>query len=306
MKELRLALDWTPNINHLGFFVAKDLGYYEDKGLSVELVSPAEDNYTLTPAKKVELGKCDLTLCPTESIISYRTKKTPFNMFGIAAIYQRDLSAIVARSKGSEELSRPADLEGKRYASFQARYEDSIVRELIRKDGAEGTFEIEYPPKLGIWNTLINGDFDATWIFLNWEGADKKLADPDLRLSYFKLEDFGIPYSYSPILAASESLLTTNNEEALSEFVDATRSGYLLANEDPDKALNILQKHVPASDSDIDLTKALELSLPAFGTRETWGNLDPKIIDTFLDWLEAKDLEPRRLKTEEIITQKYL
>ena len=92
--KIKLALDWTPNTNHIGFFIAKELGYYKNNGIKIELLDPISDNYYLTPAKKVELGKADLALCPTESILSYKTKKKKFDMIGIAAIYKEDLSAI--------------------------------------------------------------------------------------------------------------------------------------------------------------------------------------------------------------------
>ena len=73
-KDLVLYLDWTPNINHIGFFVAKDLGFYENLGIRINILDPSTDDYKITPAKKVELGESDFALCPFESVISYRTK----------------------------------------------------------------------------------------------------------------------------------------------------------------------------------------------------------------------------------------
>jgi len=48
------------------------------------------------------------------------------------------------------------------YASYQARYEDHIVKQMIRNDGGNGDIQITYPDKLGIWNTLLQGKVDAT------------------------------------------------------------------------------------------------------------------------------------------------
>ena len=78
MKKLTLALDWTPNINHIGFFIAQEKGFYKELGLDVSITDPSEDNYAVTPAKKIELGQANFALCPTESILSYRTKSKPF------------------------------------------------------------------------------------------------------------------------------------------------------------------------------------------------------------------------------------
>ena len=56
MTNLKLALDWTPNINHIGFFVAQEKGFYQAFDLAVELLDPALDNYQTTPAKKSRIG----------------------------------------------------------------------------------------------------------------------------------------------------------------------------------------------------------------------------------------------------------
>ena len=75
---LKLGLDWTPNVNHIGFFVAQAKGFYESHGLELQISNPADDDYALTPAKKIELGLLDFALCPIESVISFRTKEKPF------------------------------------------------------------------------------------------------------------------------------------------------------------------------------------------------------------------------------------
>ena len=127
--KFRLALDWTPNINHIGFYVAKEKGFYKEVNLDIEIISPLADNYKYSPAKKIELNYTDFALCPTESIISFRTKKQPFKLCALATIFQRDISAIAVAE--DNEINRPRDLDGKSYASYGARYEDSIILSLI-------------------------------------------------------------------------------------------------------------------------------------------------------------------------------
>src|SRR5690554_6805774 len=40
--DVTLMLDWVPNTNHTGIFVAESLGYFEEAGLNVEIVQPGE------------------------------------------------------------------------------------------------------------------------------------------------------------------------------------------------------------------------------------------------------------------------
>lgn len=301
MKKLTLALDWTPNINHIGFFIAQELGFYKAEGLDVVIIDPSQDNYAVTPAKKVELGLADFALCPTESIISYQTKDNPFDMVAIAAVLQKDLSAIVVKTDSG--IASPKDLDNKIYSSYKARYEDGIVREMIKNDGGKGQLKVTYPDKLGIWNTLLQGSADATWIFLNWEGVEAKSFKD--QLSYYKMEDFGIPYSYSPVIAASLSK-AKEDDDAYKAFLKATKKGFLYCKTDSKASVELLSKYISEADRKIDLESALEMSLASFGTENTWGVLEKNTISKFVDWIKSKGLEEKNINTETIYTNQFL
>jgi ABC-type nitrate/sulfonate/bicarbonate transport system substrate-binding protein len=301
MTELTLALDWTPNINHIGFFVAKQRGFYSKQGLKVRILDPITDDYRITPAKKVELGQADFALCPTESLISYQTKSSSFPLKAIAAILQDDLSAIAVRV--DSDIQSPRDLDGKTYASYQARYEDGIVQQMIKNDGGEGQLEIVYPQKLGIFETLLSGKYDSTWIFLNWEAVAVDASGESLR--YFKMEDYGIPYSYSPVLAANAGLLE-EKAEAYRAFLAATKEGYLYAQDNPQAAIRILQLLVPPNDQQIDLVKSLMATAPHFGTATNWGRMQPAKVTEFLEWIRENGLEKASLTADDLVTNELL
>lgn len=42
VRKLTFVLDWTPNTNHTGIYVAREKGYFKDAGLEVEIVQPPE------------------------------------------------------------------------------------------------------------------------------------------------------------------------------------------------------------------------------------------------------------------------
>lgn len=99
---------------HAGFLIAKAQGKYDEANLQVDLISPADDNYATTPAKKLSSGEVEFALCPSESIISFQTSSTPVKIKACAALLARDASVIVSRSaKSPKELVG----EGKVYAS---------------------------------------------------------------------------------------------------------------------------------------------------------------------------------------------
>ncbi|MEM6522919.1 MAG: ABC transporter substrate-binding protein [Bacteroidota bacterium] len=301
MTKLTLALDWTPNVNHIGFFVAEQKGYYLDAGLDVTIISPAVDNYQLTPAKRVELGQADFALCPMESVLSYRTKNVPFNIKAIAAVFRKDVSAItVLRDSG---IRRPKDLDGKVYASYKARYEDEIVKLMVKNDGGEGDIQLIYPEKLGIWENLVGNKSDATWIFLNWEGISA--LGKGIKLNTFKMADYGVPYSYSPVIIASEDKLAERNE-AYSLFLGATKKGFLEAASNPEGAAKILRDKVADTDSDINLLEAIKYSINYFGDVHTWGRMELRNVQQYLNWIYKHDLESIPVTTDEMVTNELL
>ena len=297
MKKIKLALDWTPNINHIGFFIAKEKGFYKENDLKVEFLTPDLDDYLITPAKKVEMNMSDFGLCPTESLISFRTKKNPFILKGLMTIFQEDVSAIATVE--SNNILRPKHLDGRSYASYKARYEDKIVKKMIINDGGKGNLKIFYPKRLGIWNTLIENKYDSTWIFINWEGVEASKKNIDLEL--YKMSDFGIPYSYSPILFSSSDYIN-NNSNTVKKFIESSRKGYTYCYENMDEAVSILNKFVPITDKGIDLIECLKISIDHFGSRENFGKIDLKKIDIFLKWLKDNNIENNSFIANDIIS----
>lgn len=295
MTTLTLALDWTPNTNHTGFFVARDAGFYADAGLHVNVHSPHEDNYARTPAKQLEQGDADLAIAPSESILSYRAKAQPTRFTAIAALLHADTSAIVtlagngASNGAGSGIQRPAHLDGKTYASYHARYEDAIVRQMIRNDGGTGDLIIHYPEKLGIWSTLLSGQADATWIFRAWEGIEADTQGVNLHV--FQLEHYGIPYGYSPLLLARERDLS-ERAEVLAAFLAASERGFRLAQADPHRAVDYLRPFVPERDRErIDLLASQRYLNPLYtNAAGAWGVMDEGVWQRFLDWLYEQGL----------------
>lgn len=295
MKTLKIALDWTPNINHIGLFVAKELGFYREQGIDLELLNPLEDNYQVTPGKKLELGLADFAIAPFETVISLNNKANRVEAVAIYAILQKDLSCIV--SLHSSSVSSMKALDGKIYASYKARYEDHIIFEMVKNDGGTGEIQLSYPDKLGIWNTLLTGEADATWIFDNWEGVEA--ASKNISLNKFYLSDYEIPYGYSPVILTKKQSLD-QHQDLYFRFVRATQQGYQFASENPEKAASLLHPHLTAYDQvHVDLNHALALSSPYFADQGIYGKIKPERVAAFLKWLVEKHLEkPEILKQE--------
>lgn len=298
MTNLRVALDWTPNINHIGIIVALEKGWYETAGIKLSIIDPSVDQYKTTPAKKLELGEAELSIGPFESVISMNTKARPLHVQAIYAILQEDISSIaVLKNKGIES---PADLDGRIYASYNARYEDAIVQQMIRNGGGKGNITISYPSKLGIWNTLLSGEADATWIFDNWEGMEA--AKGGIELRGFRMADYGIPYGYSPVIFATQKLIH-QHKALLKLFIRHTRAGYLYAQSHPEESKIMLDAYLPDADkAKINLSQCIIEFGHYFGNDDTAGYMKSEKVKTFLNWLVKHGLENESINSLSLYT----
>jgi len=302
MEKVTVALDWTPNVNHLGFFVAHELGYYEAAGILFDYLDPAADDYSVTPGKKLEKGLADFAIAPFETVISLNNKPEKVHAVATYTIYQEDLSCIVCLP--SSEVFSPSALDGKRYASYKARYEDQIVKEMIRNDGGKGQLNILYPDKLGIWSTLISGGAEATWIFDNWEGVEAQAKG--LELIKFKMGDYQIPYGYSPVVITKQEKIKENRGK-YSRFLEATQRGFQFIQQNKSDSVAILKKYVTAYDAaNIDLEKAVEVSAPYFGNDQFFGKMEETRVKSFLQWLVDRGLEQEVILSQRLFTNELL
>jgi len=301
MTKLRLALDWTPNVNHIGFIVAKELGLYHQQGIDLEILNPLDDQYSMTPGKKLELDFADLAIAPFETVISLNNKVNQVQAIAIYAILQKDLSCIA--SLKSANISSPKLLDGKSYASYKARYEDYIVKEMIKNDGGEGDIKIVYPEKLGIWNTLLTGKADSTWIFDNWEGIEA--SSKGIELNKFELADFNIPYGYSPIVLTKRESIA-ENKELYSTFIKTTQKGFLYVKKNVAESVKILKSYMTEYDlNNIDVEKSIMFSIPYFGDESSCGVMEQERVTSFLNWLVDKGLEDIVILNQPLFTNEF-
>lgn len=308
-NSIRLALDWTPNTNHTGFYVALATGAYRRVGLDVRFLLPDTDGYELTPAKRLTEGGADLAIAPSESVFSYQANGIPVK--AVAAVLARDASAIVTLKDSG--LVRPGQLDGKVYASYAARYEDDIIRQMIRNDGGNGEFVSSQPARLAIWQALLAKEADATWIFLPWEGVEAEVQG--IELNQFLLEDYAIPYGYSPVLIANSDW-ATQNADGLRQFLAATAEGFTFAAQNPDEAAQMLidtANHPTLNDHAFVKKSQQMVSDYYLNEAGQWGKMQQSVWESFTNFLihshllkDANGESVQNLDTNTLYTNEYL
>jgi len=268
-----LALDWTPNTTHIGFFVAQALGAYRQAGLELRWVTPEDDGYTLSPAVKVSRGLAHFGLAPSETLLSFALQPEKPALRAVATLLQQDTSAIAVRADGP--ILRPAQLDGARYASYSARFELAIVQALLRADGGRGELLEVRPERLSAPAMLDAGQADATWVFSHWEGLRAARAGRPLR--QFRLGEYGVAYGDSPVLLARAELLAAQ-PDTVRAFVGASALGWKLAAHDPERAAALMLQavqHPTLTDAGFVAASARALAPAILDPQGRWGTLLP-------------------------------
>ncbi|WP_127142557.1 ABC transporter substrate-binding protein [Pelagibacterium montanilacus] len=243
--EVTVALDWTPNTNHVGLYVAQSLGYYEDAGLDVEIL-PYSDT---SAGALIASGVADFGVSGTLGVYGQRARGS--DIIGVFAITQRETGRLVFLAD-RDDIETPADLDGLVYGGFGTGWEDALLTNIIRNGGGEGEFETV---TLGTsaYEALANGAIDFTLEVYTWEGVQAEIEGPAQR--GFDYADYGVPEEHTTLLAASEAWLEGNDETARA-FLGATQQAYRFAVENPDEAANILIAANPMVLSNTELVHA--------------------------------------------------
>ena len=230
---VRLALDWTPNTDHTGIYVAKAKGWYEDAGIDLQILPYATATpETLLAAHQAECG------------ISFQDAMTfavasGADIVSVMAILQKTASAIGVLAEGP--LQRPRDLDGKVYAGFGYPNEVPTLKAVIQADGGKGDFTVA-TLDAAAYEALYQHKADFTIPFTAWEGVEAQ--ERGIKLRYFQFADYGFPEFYQVVLACDRQWLEANREAAKA-FVGATAKGFQLAADDPDTGAQLLVDQNP-------------------------------------------------------------
>jgi ABC-type nitrate/sulfonate/bicarbonate transport system substrate-binding protein len=199
------------------------------------------------------------------------------------------------------------ELDGKRYASYDGRFESQIIRQLIKNAGGEGIIDEVLPPKLDCFDCVVRHEAEATWIFQAWEGIAAEMKG--IELTYFPIdesEDQNFKYGYSPVLLCNPSnFADTDKRIKLSQFLTITGRGYQYATENPEAAVDALieaSNHHPAVTNcprDFLIASQRFLSdnnyyLTDHDGKKVWGLMDENRWETFVNWLLSNQLLTHR------------
>ncbi len=298
LRPFEVVLDWTPNTNHAGMYLAKAEGWYEDAGLDVSFIEPGEAGSLQALAG----GKADVAVSVQEELIPARAAGLPVQ--SVAAIIEHNTSSLV--SLADDQIERPKDLEGKTYGGYGGQLEQALLDKLVTCDG--GDPEQVRSVDVGDADYRIGLDrdqYDAVWIFDGWDGIRLQQAGQDTTSIPFIDHDDCIPDWYTPLLATSEQV-EEDRPDDLAAFMDATSRGYQAAMEDPGAAAEALLDQTQDLDPKLVEASATYLSTRYAEDPARWGRQDAAVWDDFSAFLLDAGLIDEPIDVADAWTNEYL
>lgn len=297
-KGVKVLLDWYPNTNHTGLYVALDKGYYKEEGLDVEIIQPPEGG----SPELIAAGQGDFGISYQEQVTYARTAENPIPVKAIAAIIQHNTSGFA--SPVEKNIKSPRDFEGKKYGGWGSPMEEAMLKALMQKEGAD--FSKVEMVNIGDADffAATQKDVDFSWIYYGWDGVAAEIKN--IPINFIKLQDIAPELDYyTPVIIASEKMLD-ENPELVRKFLRATARGYKYAIENPEDAVNSLLKYAPEIDREIAVASQRYLAGEYMKGTDKWGEMKLEIWEAYGNWMFENGLLREKLDAGKAFTNEFL
>lgn len=281
-EKVRIVLDWTPNTNHTGLYVAQDKGYFAEQGLEVEIMQPPEGSTT----SLVGAGGAEFGISFQDSLAATFASNNPIPVTAVAAIIQHNTSGLLSLKETG--IDSPGKMSGHSYATWDTPIELAMIKKIVEDDG--GSFEeIELIPNtVTDVVTALQTDIESVWVYYAWDGIATEVAG--LETNYLNFADYGTELDlYTPVIIGNNDFLK-NKPELAKKALEAIKKGYEFAIENPEEAADILLKSAPELDEELVKRSQEWLKDKYKAEVARWGYIDQERWDGFFNWLYENKL----------------
>ena len=298
-RKITFCLDYTPNTNHTGIYVAQAKGYFKDEGLTVKVVQPADG----TAEAMIGSGQAQMGVSYQDYIANALSSKNPVAIEAVAAIIQHNTSGIMSRK--ADGITSAKKMEGHTYATWSMPVEQATIKQVMESDG--GDFDklkmVPYEVDDEVAGLKANM-FDCVWVYEGWAVQNAKVQHYDVNYFSFVSMDKVFDF-YTPVIAANDDF-AKKYPDVVKAFVRAAKRGYEYAIKHPKAAGDILLDAAPELSSDLVQASAKYLAKQYQADAKSWGVIDKSRWDAYFKWLNDKNLVENKLDVNSGWTMDYL
>ena len=299
LAKISFVLDYTPNTNHTGIYVAQAKGYFADEGLDVEIVQPPEDGADAL----IGAGGAQMGVSYQDVMANSFSSDQPMPYTAVAAIIQHNTSGIMSRKE--DGITSPAKMEGHSYGTWDLPVEQGVVKQAVESDGGDFSKVELVPNEASDEVSALKADqFDTVWVYEGWAVQNAKIQGFDYNYFSFISVDDVLDY-YTPVIAGNVDWMAANPDQAKA-FLRAAKKGYEFAVENPDDAADILLEAVPELNPELAKESQAYLADQYTADAPSWGVIDGARWSKFYQWLNDNQLVDGELDVNAGWTADYL
>jgi putative hydroxymethylpyrimidine transport system substrate-binding protein len=298
-QPFSLTLDFYPNPDHAGIYMAKQLGYFADAGLDVEIHTPSDPS---APIKQVAAGRTDLAISYEPEVLL--AHQEGLDVVAVGAIVDRPLTSMIWLKKSG--IKGIGGLRGKTVATAGIPYQDAYLKTILSRANLSPSDVKAVNVGFGLLPAIIGGGAQAMLGgFLNVEGVDLRLRGKEPVVT--PVDQLGVPTYNELVLVAQRERLEEDPQE-IRLFLAALARGTAVAVQKP----NAATKAVLDANADLEpkLTEAeVKATLPLLepsGKGSDYGYMDPGQWRSFIGWMHDNELISSLPDTSEVLDDSYL
>jgi putative hydroxymethylpyrimidine transport system substrate-binding protein len=298
-QRFSLTLDFYPNPDHAGIYMAEKLGYFEEAGLDVTIEAPADP---AAPMKQVAADATDLAISYEPEVAIAHDKG--LGVLAIGALVNQPLTSMIWL--GSSGIKGIGDLKGKTVAYAGIPYQEAFLKTILGRVDLSIDDVKAVNVGFGLLPALLGGSAEAMLGgFLNVEGVDLRQRGKDPVVT--PVDQLGVP-TYDELVLVANSEALAADPEKYELFIAALERGTDAAVEQPGAATKAVLDANPALDP--KLTEAeIKATLPLLGARtqgQPYGYMDAEEWRTFTGWMRDNELIASLPEPSELLSNDYL
>ena len=297
-KKITMVLDWTPNTNHTGIYVAQEKGYFKEAGLDVSVIQPPDNGAT----DLVASGGAEFGIDFQDTLAAAFSSDSPLPVTAVAAILQHNTSGLISLKK--KGIDSPGKLEGHSYATWDSPIEQAVLKNVVEKDGGDFSRVKLISTYVEDIVAALHADIESVWIYYGWDGV--KCDMEGLSTNFLPFADMNPTFDYySPVIIGNNDYMK-KNPDTTKAFLSAVKKGYEYAAGNPSDAADILLKAVPELDEKLVQKSQEYLSKQYIADAAQWGEIDANRWNGFYQWLNENKLVDNALDENAGFTMDYL
>ena len=286
VTKVALQLEWVPQAQFAGFYVAVDKGFYAAEGLDVTILGGGP---SVRSIDQLANGTAQFGLDSPLGMYLARDAGVPVKLIG--QLDQKDGFVKIMRKDSG--ISKPADFRGKKVGVWGDEWE---FYPLMKSVNIDPQTDLTLVQQAFTMDAFLNGELDVASATL-WNEYNVVLAagiDPDdLIVINYSDYGFGIPHG---AIITTEEYLSANRDVAV-RFVRASIRGWLDAYADQTGAIDSVMKVVQGGTEqsarehqELMLAAMKTLQLPDGFSEANYGKPDPVYYATAAQIAEDYDL----------------